>query len=438
MTGKYHRLRRITGALLLLALIGVPFVRVHDESAFRFDIPTLRLLFFGAEIGMADFFIVLMALIFLTFFILFTTTLLGRIWCGWLCPQTVLVDVTDMAAGKRGPAARTASSALALAVSGVVGASLIFYFVSPYDLPGMLATRGTASRIITGSWVALTMLLFLDLTLLRRTFCATVCPYAKLQSVLFDDRTLVVAFDPNRSDECRECKACVRDCPVGIDIREGSQIECIHCAECVDACTGRMAIRGRRSLISYMFGVPGLRRTGLRINPLITGVITLLSLVFLVSLAVSRMPFDMNVRLNFAAGQQKQADGGVTNVYELSFRNLAGKDQFLALSVTAPGISAAITPAMVSLKKGPDVLRVPAVVTLKGVPAGVQSVVLAIAATPSPGSRSMTRSVSFLMPENPNPDKPDQNRKLKTSLTEHAEDAEFKPKPESLSWRIIF
>ncbi|HUJ19395.1 MAG TPA: 4Fe-4S dicluster domain-containing protein [Nitrospirota bacterium] len=438
MTRKYHRLRRITGAILLLALIGIPFVRVHEQSAFRFDIPTLRLLFFGAEIGMADFFIVLIALIFLTFFILFTTTLFGRIWCGWLCPQTVLVDVTDTAAGKRGPGARTAAAALALAVSGVVAASLIFYFVSPYDLPGMLTIGGTASHIITGSWIALTVLLFLDLTLLRRTFCATVCPYAKLQSVLFDDRTLIVAFDPNRSDECRECKACVRDCPVGIDIREGSQIECIHCAECVDACIGRMAIRGRRSLISYMFGVPGLRRTGLRINLLITGVISLVSLVFLVSLAVSRMPFDMNVRLNFAAGQQKQADGSVTNVYELSFRNLAGRDQFLALSVTAPGISAAITPSMVSLKKSSDVLRVPIVARVKGVPESVQNVVLAITATSSRDNRSMTRSVTFLMPQNPNPDKPAQNRKLKASLAEHAEDAEFKPKPESLSWRTIF
>jgi len=94
MIRTFHGFRRLADALLLIILIGLPFVRLNGESALRFDVPTLRLLFFGTEIWMQDFFIVLVAVIFLTFLILFVTTILGRVWCGWLCPQTVLMDVT--------------------------------------------------------------------------------------------------------------------------------------------------------------------------------------------------------------------------------------------------------------------------------------------------------------------------------------------------------
>jgi polyferredoxin len=90
----YHRIRRAVGAMLLLLLVGLPFLRVNGESALRFDVPTLRFLFFGTQTGMADSFIILIALIFITFFILFVTTLFGRVWCGWFCPQTVLCDAT--------------------------------------------------------------------------------------------------------------------------------------------------------------------------------------------------------------------------------------------------------------------------------------------------------------------------------------------------------
>ena len=97
MTRKFHKFRRITGAALLIILIVTPFLRIGGQSAFRFDVPSLRLLFFGTEIWMTDFFIVLIAVLFLTFITLFTTTVFGRIWCGWLCPQTVLSDATEFA-----------------------------------------------------------------------------------------------------------------------------------------------------------------------------------------------------------------------------------------------------------------------------------------------------------------------------------------------------
>jgi cytochrome c oxidase accessory protein FixG len=370
MTRKFHWYRRVSGALLLIILIGLPFLRIQGESALRFDVPSLRLLFFGTAIWMQDFFIVLIAVIFLTFLVLFTTTVFGRIWCGWLCPQTVLVDATAFmdASHKRGYAARVAVSVAVGAVSAIIAASLIGYFVSPYDLPSLFNAGGAPWTIVFGSWVALTIILFLDLVALRRGFCATVCPYAKMQNVLFDDRTLVVAFDQQRTQECQECLACVKACPVGVDIRKGSHMACIHCAECVDACTERMAKRDHQSLIRYFFGIPGGRRTGLRVIPLFTGVLTAISLAFLMYLSFTRMPFDMNVRWNFSGVAEVQADGAMTNSYVLSLRNMGNMDLDLDLSASSsPALDSAIrvSPNVVMLKKGTDIMKIPVIVTLE-------------------------------------------------------------------------
>lgn len=406
MIRKFHRLRRLAGAALLALLISLPFLRINGESALRFDVPSLRLLFFGTAIWMQDFFIVLIAVIFLTFLVLFATTLFGRIWCGWLCPQTVLADATPFmdAPRKQGYAARVAASAAVGAVSSIIAAMLIGYFVSPFDLPSLFRTGGAPVPIVIGSWVVLTVILFLDLVAVRRGFCATVCPYAKMQGVLFDDRTLVVAFDNRRAQECKECLACVKACPVKIDIRKGPQMACIHCAECVDACTERMAKQGRQPLVSYFFGVPGERRTGVRVYPLITGVLATASLAFLMYLSLTRIPFDMNVRLNYTGAAQVRADDTMTNSYELSLRNMGNMDLELDLSVSlsaAPDRVIRISPDVVRLKQGTDIVKMPVFVTLAQ-EAGAENHPVTVTLTL--GSKQLNKSISkpvlFRVPSN--------------------------------------
>src|SRR5512143_127532 len=400
MIRKFHTIRRITGAALLIILIVTPFLRIGGESAFRFDVPSLRLLFFGAEIWMTDFFIVLIALLFLTFITLFTTTVFGRIWCGWMCPQTVLSDATAFVetARKKGTGAKFTASAAALAISALVSASLIGYFVSPYDLPALLANGSASARVATGSWIILALILFLDTITVRRRFCATVCPYAKLQGVLFDERTLLVSFDPSRAGECMECGACVKACPVGIDIRKGTQPACIHCAECIDACTARMAARKRKSLVGYAFGLSGEKSGGLRLTSLITGVLTVVSFVFLVYLASTQVPFDMNVRRDYRAVPVIAADGGVTNTFELTLRNTGRSDLELGLIAAAPAGGARVIPEAVILPRGTDVLRVPVSVTLTGYSGRKgHSVTVTLTARLRDGN-SLSKKAFFLLP----------------------------------------
>jgi len=401
MSRKYHRSRRIAGAILLAALIGVPFWKVHGESAVRFDVPSLRLLLFGTEIWLQDFFIVLIAIIFLIFLGMFLTTLFGRLWCGWLCPQTVVSDATsflDSSGGKRSVFLIGGYPTTAFA-SALIAVSLIGYFVSPYELIPLLRHGGTSAKIVLGSLIVLTAVLFLDMVFLRRTFCATVCPYAKLQSVLFDDRTLLVAFDPGRVQECRACNVCLQVCPVKVDIRTGTHLACIHCAECADACTDRMASRNSRSLIGYSFGIPGKQGRGLRVNILMTGVITAASLLFLLYLALVRVPFDAIVLPQYAL-TSVHADGSVANIYLLSLRNTGRSDLELDLGVTASSGIARSSPVQIFLRKGTDIAKVPVLVTLTGLPKADQHpIMITLTIGSQQINKNIVKKAFFTMPK---------------------------------------
>jgi len=401
MSRTYHRARSAVGTALLALLVILPFIRINGESAFRFDVPTLRLFFFGTAIWMEDFFIVLIAVLAFTFLILFITTALGRIWCGWLCPQTVLVDLTPYLDRDRtkGTGSRSAGFLLAAAASVVIAGSLVGYFVSPYDLPSFIRSGGSPAAIVLGSWAVLSLLLFLDLVALRRTFCATVCPYAKLQGVLFDDRTLIVAFDQSRRAECMRCAACVRACPVGIDIRKGTQSACIHCAECVDACTERMLPTNRPSLIAYVFGEPDGRKGGIRVSLYLTGGLTIASALFFLYLTLARVPFEVSVLQAYAATRSAAADKSVTNLYTLSIRNTGSALIVASLTISSPVGSVVSSPHMVRLEKGQENVKIPLSITVHDIPNDVGSYLpLKLTVQADRTGKSMTKPVSFLLP----------------------------------------
>lgn len=339
-------LRWITEILQAILIIGLPFVRVHGESAFRFDFGTLRLHVFGHSIWMHEFFIVLVATIFFTLFIVFVTLVFGRVWCGWLCPQTVLVDLTPFMdkARTKGAAYRIASTAATFALSTIVAASLIWYFVSPYEfIPALF--RGELGRTTWSFWMVMTGILFLDFAVLRHTWCATACPYAKMQSVLFDRSTLIIELDPERTGECINCLNCVRVCPTKLDIHKGLDAACLSCAECLDACQKVMARSRKPGLIHYAFG-PGGKGKFMRPSAAVVGGLLLLFLVFTLHLSFARTGVDVNI-LPHMMEPRITRDGRVINAYVLSVQNMLEEpvdltvtvekfDQTMVQSVTAP------------------------------------------------------------------------------------------------------
>lgn len=345
--------RRFAEAVQAVIIIGLPFLKIKGESALRFDVPTLRLHFFGTSIWMEEFFIVLVAVMFLTLLIVFITLMFGRIWCGWLCPQTVIIDFTRFVdkMKSKGILYKAGALSLTLLISIIVAANLIWYFVSPYEfIPQVM--EGSLGNVTRDFWIVLSGIIFLNFLLLRHRFCATVCPYAKLQSVMFDNKTLVISFDARRKEECMKCMACVRTCPVGIDIREGLSSACINCAECVDACAEMMGHRQKKSLVGYFFGLPGGTGRLLRQNAVMTGSAAGAFLIFLLFLTFSRVSIDMTVLPNFAFPPRISTESGVINSYILSVKNRGRFDAELSIEAKALNRFAEVVPEEVSIGAG--------------------------------------------------------------------------------------
>ena len=387
--------RWLVEAIQALLIIGLPFVRIKGESALRFDLSTLNLHVFGYNIWMQEFFLVLIAIIVLTILFIFITHVFGRVWCGWLCPQTVLVDFTACMDNARRKGALYAFGAysLTLLVSVLVAASLIWYFVSPYTfIPALFA--GTLGAVTWGFWITLSIVLFLNFAFLRHKWCKTICPYAMLQSVLFDNSTLIIEVDPGRADECINCSRCLKVCPTEMDIRNGFDAACINCAECVDACNSIMARLQKKGLIRYAFGTGGHGRI-LRKNSLVLGGLTLLFTLFLTYLVTARTGVDVNV-LPHRMEARTTKDNMVLNAYVLSVKNMLNVPVDLVVKVDAANAVQSLTEPIRLIPGGKD--KLPLFVKIKKTP-GMKTTRIRMRVSDMKKGIQIEREANFVIPD---------------------------------------
>lgn len=325
---KYRWAARIFLTAVFLIL---PFICVDGRSAFRLDIPSMQLMFFGSSVYVENFFILLILTFFFIFFGILITQLYGRIWCGWLCPQTVFINLTSFF-DRKGMSAigKIASHVGVLIISGIISSAMVFYFVSPYDFFSDLS-KGQAGSVTMGFITVLTVITYLNFSFIRYKFCTTVCPYSKLQSVMYDKSTLIVAMDPDTRDKCIKCRACVKACPVGLDIREGLVSACINCGQCITACAKVMKKHNEKTLVHYIFGFDKIRNT-FRVNVLITGAVTMLFLGIFVYMAATAEPYEFEVFPNQGFMPMAKGDN-VINSYDIMLKNLTSKEMKFTLSL---------------------------------------------------------------------------------------------------------
>lgn len=288
--------RRLVVAWSLIAVFSVlPWLRVHGKPPILLDMMTRQFTFFGTTFRPTETLLVavLMAIVFLGVFL--ATALLGRVWCGWACPQTVYLEflyrpVERWIGGGRGRQVpgwrRVLVYAVFLVLSAHLANTFLAYFVGTDRLVRWTIGNPAAHPTAFAVFAVVTGLMLFDFAYFREQLCTLVCPYGRLQSVLLDRDSLIVAYDPRRGEprgalarrkgrsdagappgQCIDCSWCVQVCPTGIDIRNGLQMECIHCTQCIDACDAVMdRTRQPRGLIRHASqrGIAGEDRAGFR------------------------------------------------------------------------------------------------------------------------------------------------------------------------------
>ena len=289
----HYRIKRyIVYGIATLFLLLFPFIQINGNQLFLLSFDHKQLHLLGTIFDIQEFYLMPFLLILMFVGIFFMTTLAGRIWCGWACPQTIFriiyrdflqtkvfglrkrisnkqekMDLSTFGAKIKAVCAFLIISVLCL----VAAASLMFFFTPPSDFFAYMSDP-LNHPILLGFWLGFGLFFILDITFIQENFCVYMCPYCRVQSVLYDNDTVMVLYDykrggavydakgmkfdvaPKKQDpnnECTNCNACVRVCPTHIDIRKGMQLECINCLECADACADVMGKLGRPSLVMW-------------------------------------------------------------------------------------------------------------------------------------------------------------------------------------------
>lgn len=232
LRGKIYRLLQF---IVVACVFIIPFIKTSNgNSLFRFDVSTLHLYAFNQVVDFASFFSAFIAILLFTFLFIFTTQLLGRVWCGWLCPQSFFAIRIESYAKKIKNKTIKHIAEIFLAAVFALLLTLIWmmYFVSPYDFIDTL--KNSHLTLIIG--IVLFLFIFVDFAFVRFKWCKYICPYSKFQVVMTDDDTLYVGMIPGKESQCIDCKACLRVCPTHIDPRKNPDADCIYCETCVTAC----------------------------------------------------------------------------------------------------------------------------------------------------------------------------------------------------------
>lgn len=370
--GRYYRARTWVSTILLAVLFAGPFIRINGEPLLLLNVMERKFIIFGQVFWPQDFHLFALGLVTFVIFIVLFTVVYGRLFCGWVCPQTIFLEMVfrkieyaiegdyvaqrklDRQPWNREKVLKKGSKHfLFFILSFVIANTFLAYIIGTEELyrivtdpPARHLGGLTAILLFTGAF-------YYVFAFFREQVCTNVCPYGRLQGVLLDRQSMVVAYDYQRGEargklrraedreamgkgDCIDCQQCVRVCPTGIDIRNGTQLECVNCTACLDACDSIMDLINRpRGLIRYASEeqIAESKPFHWTRRSLAYSLVLLALVALLASLLILRTDVETSILRTPGMLYQEQGESRISNLYNVKIINKTNRDMKVRLAL---------------------------------------------------------------------------------------------------------
>ncbi len=370
--GTFFDKRQILAIVLLALLYVGPFLKWHGEPLMLFNIMERKFILFGVVFWPQDFYLIVLLLITTILFVVLFTVIFGRLFCGWICPQTIFMEfvfrkIEYLIEGNAVAQRRLSKQSMNFEklwkkslkhfiffLMAFITANIFLAYVIGADQLMILIKEGPLQHLsgFTGLLI-FSGVFYFNFAFFREQMCTIACPYGRLQSVLIDPKTIIVAYDYKRGEprgplskakkgnfgDCIDCNACVAVCPTGIDIRNGTQMECINCTACIDACNATMAkVKRPKGLIRYVSeeGIETGKHRLFNTRSIAYSVVLTLLLLFVGTLFVIRGNYDVTILRARGSMYQEYGRDSLSNIYNYNFVNKSRKAVHVDMKLISP------------------------------------------------------------------------------------------------------
>ncbi|MBV4360282.1 cytochrome c oxidase accessory protein CcoG [Pinibacter aurantiacus] len=360
--GKFYRARTICSWFFFLLFIGLPFVYVNGRPLFLFNFPSARFILFGKIFWPQDFFILGLGMVAFIIFIILFTAAFGRLFCGWVCPQTIFMEMffrkieywiegsaaeQKLLAGEGWTVKKIRKKGtkhiVFFLLSFIIANIFLAYIIGVKELYKIITEPVSEHIVGLFSLMLFSGIFYAVYAYFREQACTVVCPYGRLQSVLLDKNSMIVAYDYKRGEprgkyskvakvdlgDCLDCFQCVKVCPTGIDIRNGTQMECVGCTACIDVCDTMMEKTSRPTGLIRYASENGIETgeklhysTRMKLYTLLLGILVMI----LATMLMTRKDVDATLMRTPGMLYQERGKDTLTNLYDVKVVNKTYKD----------------------------------------------------------------------------------------------------------------